>query len=95
MLPAPLGQISTFLQSLMTETQVTEDKYVRKPQLTKNKCCVVIPASKRDTCKFPPFLSSRRSSASECGLTRVMAVDGGLWGTQQHTRLVLVMSGVG
>lgn len=30
MLQAPLGLISTFLQSLMTETQVTEVKYVKK-----------------------------------------------------------------
>lgn len=49
---------------------------------------VLIPASKRDMCKFPPFLSSRRSSASHCGLNRVMAVDGGLRG---HNRLVLVL----
>lgn len=53
-----------------------------------NKHFVFIPASKRDTCKFPPFLSWRRSSASDCGMARVMAVDGGLWG---HNRLVLVM----
>lgn len=55
-----------------------------------NKCCVLIPASKRVMCKFPPFLSSRRSSASDCGLKRVMAVDGGLRG---HNVLVLVTSG--
>lgn len=61
---------------------------VRRASL-ENKHFVFIPASKRDMCKCPPFLSSSRSSASDCGIARVMAVDGGLWG---HNRLALVTS---
>lgn len=33
-------------------------------------------------CMSPPFLPSSRPSAFACGIPRVMAVDGGLKGTQ-------------
>lgn len=34
----------------------------------------------------PPFLSSRRYSAPACGTPRVVAVDGGLQGTQEPVK---------
>lgn len=37
-----------------------------------------IPVSDWDTCTFSPFLSSRRHSASTCGIPKIMAVEGGL-----------------
>lgn len=39
-------------------------------------------------CMSPPFLSSRRHSASACGIPRVIAVDGGLKGTQNRAMLL-------
>lgn len=47
-----------------------------------------IPVSDVDMCMSPPFLSSRRHSASACGIPRVMAVDGGLTGTQERVMLL-------
>lgn len=47
-----------------------------------------IPVSEWDMCLSPPFLSSRRHSASACGIPRVMAVDGGLKGTAERVMLM-------